>query len=146
MRTLLQLQDSALNPDCCQARRSDALPAPASAAARTPAAAAPSESTASTTATTESSARARLVLSFVHLEAAPVEILAVELRDGGLGVGIGSHRDERESTGPPGLAVARDGNLFDGPTVRSERSLQCVLGGGEVEVADVELATHGIDR
>ena len=41
------------------------------------------------------------------------------------------------------LAVARDGDLFDGTTVRGERRLQRVLGSGEVEVADVELAAHG---
>ena len=42
-----------------------------------------------------------------------------------------------------GLPVTGNRNLANRATVRCERGSQRVLGGGEVEVADVELGSHG---
>src|SRR5262249_10821269 len=47
-----------------------------------------------------------------------------------------------EAARTTGLAVAGDGNLLDAAAVLAEGGAQGVLGGGEVEIADVELASH----
>src|SRR5262245_50822850 len=95
------------------------LPALASAATTT----APSSAAVATTASasaTESPARARLVLCLVHLEAATVEVLAIQCGDRGLGVRVVRHRDECEPARASGLSIARNGDLLDRPTVRAE--------------------------
>src|SRR5262245_26390097 len=105
-------------------------------------AAASSAAAESAPAATTTATRPGLVLRLVHAQLATVEVFAVQRGHGRLGVGVGAHRDEREAARAAGLAVAGNGNLLDGAAVLCERGAQRVFGGGEVEVADVELASH----
>ena len=72
--------------------------------------------------TAEAASRAGgTILSFIDLEAASVEVLAVHGHDRCLGVGIGAHRHEREPARTPALAVAGDRDLPNRTSVGSKR-------------------------
>ncbi len=80
-------------------------------------------------------------LGFVDRQAAPAEIVAVHLRDRGLGVRLGRHLDERETARPARRHVAdhvHRGHLARGP----EQVLQILLRRAEGDVPDVESQSH----
>jgi hypothetical protein len=67
----------------------------------------------------------------------------VELRDGGLRIGVTSHRDERKTARFAGEFVLDEQHFGDRAGLREE-ILQIGLGRVEREVAHVEFVTHVI--
>src|ERR1043166_6394054 len=100
-------------------------PPPATTATATAAAVATAATTAATTVTTVSTARAILAgLGFVDGERAPAVLLAVERRDGRLGLGVATHLDEAESLASAGVAIGDDLRALH-RAVRGEQRFQC---------------------
>ncbi len=80
--------------------------------------------------------------SLAHTQRAAGKILAIELLDGGLGLGIGAHRDEAETAGTVRVPIHND---LDGRNRAAllKDFLQFGFGGLIREVGDVETIAHG---
>ncbi len=74
--------------------------------------------------------------SFVDGEGAAIEFVTVHGVDGGLGLFVGAHGDEAETTGIARDAVGDEADFSD-DAVRGESVLEIVLGGVEGKVSDV---------
>ena len=81
-------------------------------------------------------------LGLVDLDIAPVELVAVELLDRGLGILRGSHLDEGKTSGAAGLAIGDDADLLDGSPAAFEESPEARLAGFEGEIPHVEVRSH----
>src|SRR5262249_33535267 len=87
---------------------------------------------------------ARVALArLVDPQRATVEVGAVELAHRGLRAFGGRHLDEREAARPAGLAIHDDRDAGDLSPVRPERLTEGFLARVVVQIADVELRTHG---
>jgi hypothetical protein len=84
--------------------------------------------------------------SLVDAEHAAVELLTIELLKCLLGCFRCRHLYEREPAGPAGLAVHDDGHARDLATVRTESVSEARFGRVVVQVAHIELRTHGLRR
>ena len=91
----------------------------------------PARSAAATTA-----AAARLLLRFVDLQRASVEVLAIQRLHGAGGVGV-RHLNKPESARTTGLAIVDQGHFLH-RTVRSEQRANAVLGCREGEITNIQ--------
>jgi hypothetical protein len=80
---------------------------------------------------------------FVDAKHAPVELLPVELLQGSLRELRRGHLDKRKATRATGLAVHDDGHARYLSAVLTERLSERVLGRVVIQVAHVELRSHG---
>ena len=71
---------------------------------------------------------------FVDIQGAAVDIAAVQLGDGAVGIRIGAHLDESETLGPPGIAIGYDADALHG-AVRLKHAANGLLGSVEAEIS-----------
>src|SRR5690606_1935654 len=97
------------------------------------------------TATTATAAARRAGRRFVHAKRATAQVASVELAHRRVcGVRL-RHLHEREATGTTRLAIGDDAHGCD-LAVRLEQLAELGLGGGERDVANVQLLTHSISQ
>src|SRR6185437_6489909 len=109
------------------------------AAAAAVAATAAAASTTSEPATTATAAAA--ILGLLHRDLASLDVAAVDLVDGLLGLVIGRHLDEAEATRAAGLAIGDDLGIGDGAE-RGEQLAQIQLGDAVGQISNVESRSH----
>ena len=73
------------------------------------------------TAVAVAAARTLTCLGLVDLEAAALEVLAIERLHGAGGISVG-HLDEAEAAGPAGVAIIDQRDRFNGSMLREQRA------------------------
>jgi hypothetical protein len=96
---------------------------------------------ATATTTTATTAAVRPLFRFVDAESAAVEVSAVHGLHGHLGLGAGTHGDEREAARLAGHAISHEVNVND-LAACSERIAQRILGRVKSEISDIETIGH----
>jgi hypothetical protein len=119
--------------------------APAVAAPPTTAAVAASSAPPAPSATESAAAATLTWLRLIHGQQAALQILAAQGGDGGLGLLVAPHLDEREASGLPGQAVRDDLDRLHCAVLR-EQLLQVGVGDPPPEIADVNLPAHDDPR
>lgn len=121
---------------------SSAVPHTAAAAIAATTAAARATATATTTVAAAASAATAAAGGtwprLVDIERTPIDLLTVQSLDGGTGLGVVTHRDERETSRPTRVAVRDDGHLVHF-AMFGEEITQGVLVGPEAHVPNKDL-------
>jgi hypothetical protein len=125
--------------------RLPAIVAAATAAiAVTVAAATTAAATTATAATAAAAAATTAILGLIHPDRSAVQLAAIHLLDGRLGIGRGLEGHEPEAPGAPGIAVSDHFGLYDG-----SKSLECGpqagIGSIPAETAYKDLIRHATD-
>lgn len=97
-----------------------------------------SEATWAAAVTTAATATATLVLSFVDLQRAPVEILAIQRLHGARGIGV-RHLNKSESPRATGVAIVDQGYLLYRAVRRKQRA-NAVFRGREREISNIQFS------